>query len=60
MQYRFENGEAVDAVIHIKDKLLPIDSKFSTIIINVVLMLRMMMTKNTMPRSSKGPQNAYN
>ena len=29
MQYRFENGEAVDAVIHIKDKLLPIDSKFS-------------------------------
>lgn len=29
MQYRFQNGEAVDAVIHIKDKLLPIDSKFS-------------------------------
>ena len=29
MQYRFENGEAVDAVIYIKDKLLPIDSKFS-------------------------------
>ncbi len=29
MQYMFKNGEAVDAVIFIKDKLLPIDSKFS-------------------------------
>ncbi len=29
MQYMFKNGEAVDAVIQIKDKLLPIDSKFS-------------------------------
>lgn len=29
MQYMFKNGEAVDAVIYIKDKLLPIDSKFS-------------------------------
>ena len=29
MQYRFENGEAVDAVVNIKDKVLPIDSKFS-------------------------------
>jgi DNA recombination protein RmuC len=29
MQYMFKNGEAVDAVIRIKDKLLPIDSKFS-------------------------------
>ena len=29
MQYRFESGEAVDAVIYIKDKLLPVDSKFS-------------------------------
>jgi DNA recombination protein RmuC len=29
MQYRFENGEAVDAVVYIKDKVLPIDSKFS-------------------------------
>ncbi len=29
MQYKFENGEIVDAVIHIKNKLLPIDSKFS-------------------------------
>ena len=29
MQHYFKNGEAVDAVIMIKDKLLPIDSKFS-------------------------------
>jgi DNA recombination protein RmuC len=29
MQHYFENGEAVDAVVHIKDKMLPIDSKFS-------------------------------
>lgn len=29
MQYGFENGEAVDAAIFIKDKVLPIDSKFS-------------------------------
>ena len=29
MQHYFENGEAVDAVVKIKDKFLPIDSKFS-------------------------------
>ncbi|HPI67267.1 MAG TPA: DNA recombination protein RmuC [bacterium] len=29
MQYRFKNGEAVDAVIKIKDNLLPVDAKFS-------------------------------
>lgn len=29
MQYRFKNGEAVDAVIKIKDSLLPVDAKFS-------------------------------
>jgi DNA recombination protein RmuC len=29
MQHYFENGEAVDAVVRIKDKFLPIDSKFS-------------------------------
>ncbi len=29
MQHYFENGEAVDAVVFIKDKMLPIDSKFS-------------------------------
>ncbi len=29
MQYSFENGEAVDAVVFVKDKIVPIDSKFS-------------------------------
>lgn len=28
MQYRFATGEAVDAVVRLRDKLLPIDSKF--------------------------------
>lgn len=29
MQYSFPNGEIVDAVVFIKDKVLPVDSKFS-------------------------------
>ena len=29
MQYRFKNGETVDAVVKIKDTLLPVDAKFS-------------------------------
>jgi DNA recombination protein RmuC len=29
MQYTFKNGDIVDAVVFIKDKILPIDSKFS-------------------------------
>lgn len=29
LQYQFQNGEAVDAVIVLKDRLLPIDAKFS-------------------------------
>ena len=29
MQYKFKNGEVVDAVVKIKDKLLPVDAKFS-------------------------------
>ncbi len=29
MQYKFKNGEIVDAVVFIKDKIIPIDSKFS-------------------------------
>jgi DNA recombination protein RmuC len=29
MQYAFENGDIVDAVVFVKDKIIPIDSKFS-------------------------------
>ena len=29
MQYSFKNGEIVDAVVFVKDKIIPIDSKFS-------------------------------
>lgn len=29
MQYRFSDGEIVDAVVFVKDKIIPIDSKFS-------------------------------
>lgn len=29
MQYKFSNGEIVDAAVFIKDKIIPIDSKFS-------------------------------
>lgn len=29
MQYGFANGEIVDAVVHVNDKLVPVDSKFS-------------------------------
>ena len=29
MQYSFNNGEIVDAVVFVKDKIIPIDSKFS-------------------------------
>jgi DNA recombination protein RmuC len=29
LQYKFKNGDKVDAVIFIKDKIVPIDSKFS-------------------------------
>jgi DNA recombination protein RmuC len=29
MQYPFQNGEVVDAVVFVRDKVIPIDSKFS-------------------------------
>lgn len=29
MQYPFQNGEIVDAVVFVKDKVIPVDSKFS-------------------------------
>lgn len=29
MQYKFKDGEIVDAIVRVKDKLIPVDSKFS-------------------------------
>ncbi len=29
MQYKFQDGEIVDAVVFVKDKIIPVDSKFS-------------------------------
>lgn len=29
MQYKFENGDIVDAAVFVKDKIIPVDSKFS-------------------------------
>ncbi|MBT4121480.1 DNA recombination protein RmuC [bacterium] len=29
MQYKFKNGDIVDAVVFVKDKIIPVDSKFS-------------------------------
>ena len=29
MQYAFKDGDIVDAIIHVKDKIIPVDSKFS-------------------------------
>lgn len=29
MQYKFKDGETVDAVVFVKDKIIPVDSKFS-------------------------------
>ena len=37
MQYAFKNGEAVDAVIFVKDKIIPIDSKFSLEKYNIIM-----------------------
>jgi DNA recombination protein RmuC len=31
MQYGFKNGEIVDAVVFVKDKIIPVDSKFSLV-----------------------------
>lgn len=45
MQYTFENGEKVDAVVFYKDKIIPIDAKFSLENYN-----RMMVTQDTPAR----------
>ena len=40
MQYEFKNGDVVDAVIFVKDKIIPIDSKFSLENYNKILECR--------------------
>ncbi|OGJ52067.1 hypothetical protein A2335_02730 [Candidatus Peregrinibacteria bacterium RIFOXYB2_FULL_32_7] len=37
MQYKFENGEIVDAVVFFKDKIIPIDAKFSLEKYNMIM-----------------------
>ncbi len=37
MQYKFSNGEIVDAVIFLKDQIIPIDSKFSLEKFNAIM-----------------------
>ncbi len=37
MQYKFENGEIVDAAIFFKDKIIPIDAKFSLEKYNLIM-----------------------
>lgn len=37
MQYKFENGEIVDAVIFIQEQMIPIDSKFSLEAFNKIM-----------------------
>lgn len=37
MQYKFSNGETVDAAIFVKDKIIPIDAKFSLEKYNLIM-----------------------
>ncbi|MFA4930713.1 MAG: DNA recombination protein RmuC [Patescibacteria group bacterium] len=37
MQYKFNNGDTVDAVIFVKDKIIPIDAKFSLEKYNLIM-----------------------
>jgi len=40
MQYKFSNGDIVDAVVFVKDNIIPIDAKFSLRAISHVLLSR--------------------
>jgi DNA recombination protein RmuC len=53
MQYQFRNGEIVDAAIFIKDKILPIDSKFSLEKYNKILEEKDAAKKEILQRSFK-------
>jgi len=53
MQYQFSNGEIVDAVIFLKDKIIPIDSKFSLENYNRLLEERDEQTRTTLEKKFK-------
>jgi len=53
MQYKFKNGEIVDAVIFIKDKIIPIDSKFSLENYNRIIQTDDPVTREALEREFK-------
>lgn len=53
MQYGFENGEIVDAVVFVKDKVIPIDSKFSLENYNRLLETRDVTEKSRLEKAFK-------
>lgn len=53
MQYGFPNGEIVDAVVFVRDKVIPIDSKFSLENYNRILETREASEKEKLERAFK-------
>lgn len=53
LQYSFNNGEIVDGVIHIKDKIIPIDSKFSLENYNKILLEENLIIKESLIKDFK-------
>jgi len=54
MQYKFKNGEIVDAVVFVKDKIIPIDSKFSLENYNRIIEERDPSRKEELEKQFKG------
>ncbi len=53
MQYKFANGEIVDAVIFVKEKIIPVDSKFSLENYNRILETRDEQRKTELEKAFK-------
>lgn len=53
MQYKFKNGEIVDAVIFFKDKLIPVDAKFSLEKYNMLMQEQDEKRRNQMEKEFK-------
>ena len=53
MQYEFKNGDIVDAVVFVKDKIIPIDSKFSLENYNRILNEKDPMEKESLEKQFK-------